>query len=57
MTSNPHYAAAAERLRSRVLPEILPDEFLFAHSEEGHPVSKEEWEAFCDLHRPFLFHK
>lgn len=57
MTANPYFAAACDRLRARVLPELLPDEFIFAHSEEGHPVSKEEWEAFCELRRPTLFRK
>jgi hypothetical protein len=57
MTANPNFAAASERLRARVLPELLPDEFIFAHSDEGQPVSLAEWEAFCDLRRSTLFRK
>ncbi|KPA75166.1 hypothetical protein ABB37_08828 [Leptomonas pyrrhocoris] len=57
MTANPFYAAATERLRAVVLPELLPDDFIFAHAEEHQPVKKEEWEAFCELHRSTLFRK
>ncbi|KPI88391.1 hypothetical protein ABL78_2510 [Leptomonas seymouri] len=57
MTSNPHYVAASNRLRARVLPELLPDNFLLSHAEKEQPVSKGEWEAFCALHRSTLFRK
>ncbi|KAG5482865.1 hypothetical protein LSCM1_06897 [Leishmania martiniquensis] len=47
LAGNPHYAAACQRLRARVVPQLLPDEFLFSHATEQEAVSEEEWRAFC----------
>ncbi|KAK7198692.1 CRAL/TRIO domain containing protein [Novymonas esmeraldas] len=57
LVSNPHYVAACERLRARVLPELLPDSFILSNAEEGEPVSKEEWKSFCEHSHAILFRK
>lgn len=49
LAENPQYAAACERLRARVVPQLLPDVFIFANAKESEGVSQEEWEAFCSL--------
>lgn len=57
LTTNPHYAAACERLRARVMPELLPDDFIVNKAEEGAEVGQEEWKAFCQLTQRTLFRK
>ncbi|KAG5482688.1 hypothetical protein CUR178_06725 [Leishmania enriettii] len=49
LSGNPHYAAACERLRARVAPQLLPDEFIFSHANEQEAVRQEEWQAFSKL--------
>ncbi|GET87248.1 hypothetical protein, unknown function [Leishmania tarentolae] len=49
------YAAACERLRGRVVPQLLPDAFLLANAQERQGVCREEWDAFCAMAKGKLF--
>ncbi|KAG5509088.1 hypothetical protein JKF63_06096 [Porcisia hertigi] len=57
LSEDPHYAAACKRLHTHVMPELLPDEFIFTNAQEGKAVSQEEWKAFCTLMEETLSRK
>ncbi|EPY24694.1 hypothetical protein STCU_03546 [Strigomonas culicis] len=46
LTQHPLYALAAQHVQARVVPSLLSDEFLLAHTKAGAPVGDAEWEAF-----------
>lgn len=57
LAENPQFAAACERLCARVVPQLLPDAFIFANAKEREGVGQEEWEAFCSMTERTLFRK
>ncbi|CAD2221908.1 hypothetical protein AGDE_06867 [Angomonas deanei] len=47
-TQDVHYPLAELRIKDKVLPELLSDEFVMQHTEEGQPISEAEWNAYRD---------
>lgn len=55
LTENKHFAEATQLIRGHVLPDLLPDDFLFNSVDEGSPVTEEEWKAYCARMQSVLF--
>lgn len=55
LVSNPCFDLACERLKAKVMPELLPDDLIFANADEGEPVGEEEWQRYCEATRKVFF--